>query len=239
MRVGVVMPLYNQDPEYLRLALESMALQEFKDFQLVVVSDGADATTLEALQPWTSRLSMRIIARQDNRGVAHSLNEGFAHLQGAEYWTWISSDNIYDPPFLRVLVEGLDACPPHIGLVYSAYRIIDPAGRRLSGPPFDQRQSREKLLDFCFIGPSFLYRQSAAQTAGPYDPFFDPVQDYEFWLRLTEVCDIRHLPVELMAYRIHHPLSVTTQVYADPALDRLRREKARLAVTRARQRRGL
>ncbi|MDI3328044.1 MAG: glycosyltransferase [Alicyclobacillaceae bacterium] len=238
MRVGVVMPLFTQEPHYLDLALDSMARQTFRDYRLVVVVDGADDRTAAAAERWRSRLPMTLRFRRDNRGIAHSLNEGFAMLETAEYWTWISSDNVYDPDFLRVLVETLDRSPPRVGLVYSRYRIIDARGRQLPDPIPSQEWPKERLLDFCFIGPSFLYRRQFAQLAGPYEPFFDPVQDYEFWLRLTEYCDIRHIPVALMSYRIHHPSSVTTRLYADPALDRTRREKALQAVNAARRRRS-
>lgn len=43
--VGMVMPVYNQNPHYLVLSLNSVLQQTYKDFHFVIVIDGANDET--------------------------------------------------------------------------------------------------------------------------------------------------------------------------------------------------
>lgn len=44
--VGIVMPVYKQDPVYLELALLSILEQNYRNFYFVIVSDGAPEETV-------------------------------------------------------------------------------------------------------------------------------------------------------------------------------------------------
>ncbi|AIQ52806.1 glycosyltransferase family 2 protein [Paenibacillus sp. FSL R7-0331] len=217
--VGVVMPVYIQKTDFLRQALDSVLKQTFSGFRLVIVIDGAPE--MEALVSCFSAGDPRvlIISYPDNAGVAHALNTGFDVLLGdpeIRYLTWVSSDNVYDPAFLEVLRTALVKGPSELGLVYSSFRSIDNDGiqlddeHKLAALRQYQGQPKAKLLDSSIIGVSFMYKAEAARKAGGYR--MQPVEDYDYWLRLEEFCDIRFLPVELMDYRVQSSHSVSAQL---------------------------
>lgn len=217
--VGIVMPVYKQDPEYLRRALNSVLNQTYPDYRFVIVVDGAPSETIEIIKEVTKNDSrVKIIIKKINRGVASALNFGFDYLnkkRDVKYLTWVSSDNIYYPTFIEKLRQTLVESPQEIGLVYSSFLHIDEKGEYVNDFEIKnfqkyQEQPKENLLDACFIGVSFMYRKEYASIVGGYE--MEPVEDYDYWLRITEYCDIKYVPEVLMEYRKNSPHSVSAQL---------------------------
>ncbi|MEK5059042.1 glycosyl transferase [Paenibacillus sp. FSL H7-0326] len=214
--LGVVMPVYVQKPEFLQAALESVLNQSFSKFKMVIVIDGAPEMEPLVKSIVNGDQRVKIVAYPNNQGVAHALNTGFQHLfldEHIEYLTWVSSDNVYYPYYLEMLRRELKKGSDELGLVYSSFQSIDNNGSRLHNEhqlaALRKYQSRpkERLLDSSIIGVSFMYKSKYAKMIDGYH--LVPVEDYDYWLRLTENCEIRYIPVELMDYRVNSTYSVS------------------------------
>ncbi|WP_088103464.1 glycosyltransferase family 2 protein [Halalkalibacter urbisdiaboli] len=244
--VGIVMPVYKQDPVYLQTALRSVLNQSYVDFRLVIVVDGAPDDTINVIKEETKNdPRVRIIIKKVNRGVAAALNFGFELLKkkkDVKYFTWVSSDNIYYPQFIEKLRNALAQSPQDVGLVYSSFIHIDEKGDRIYDVVLEnfkkyQEQPKENLLDACFIGVSFMYRKEYAVKAGDYE--LEPVEDYDYWLRLTDYCDIKFVPSVLMEYRKNSPLSISAKLQNSQSEHRRYRHAMQLAKYKTRQRRNI
>lgn len=243
--VGIVMPVYKQVHAYLEAAILSVLSQTYTSFRLIIVIDGAPE--MEPLvRPLVKRDSrVQIISYARNRGVSSALNRGFDILKldrNIHYWTWVSSDNTYHPRFLEVLRNALVKGPESLGLVYSSFHSIDDQGERILDDKSlmhqrqYQAQPKEELLNGSIVGVSFMYKAIYAKMIEGYK--MEPVEDYEYWLRLTERCDIRFIPVELMNYRVDSKLSVSATLKSI-ASHRRWRYAFHLARHEARRRRGI
>jgi len=85
--------------------------------------------------------------------------------------------------------------------VYSDEDKITADGRRLC-PMLKPGFSPEFLLGVMYVGHVLCVRTSVARAAGGFDPAFDGVQDYEFFLRVTErTRRIGHVPKILYHWR--------------------------------------
>ncbi|MED5017953.1 glycosyltransferase [Paenibacillus chibensis] len=244
--VGIVMPVYKQKPEFLKAALESVLSQTLPQFRLIIVIDGAPE--MEPLVRLFTKDDPRIevISYPENQGVPHALNTGFEVLYqdpAILYLTWVSSDNIYRPEFLAVLRSALAKGPDELGLAYSSFQNIDDRNT----PMYDeaalaalrqyQGRPKEKLLDSSIIGVSFMYKAVYAKMVqGGYS--LAPVEDYDYFLKLTDHCDIRYIPVELMDYRVDSTFSVSAQLKSVEA-HRYWRYTYHLSRHMARSRRGI
>jgi hypothetical protein len=217
--VGIVMPVYIQKPSYLQAALRSVLTQSYVDYRLIIVLDGAPGMLSITKEIVKDDPRVEIIIKETNQGVAKALNTGFDCLfkdGDIKYLTWVSSDNIYNQQFIKTLRNALHNGPQELGLVYSSFQTMDgediPLGgeaelaqlRQLQGQP------KEVLLDLCIIGVSFMYKSQIAKRIGGYH--LEPIEDYEYWLRLTEHCDIKYIPVELINYRVNSEYSISTQL---------------------------
>ncbi|MEH7178539.1 glycosyltransferase family 2 protein [Neobacillus vireti] len=219
MEVGVVLPVYNQKPQYIDECIQSLESQKFREFQLVIVIDGANQETVQAVKEASNMLTIpyEIIFRNENKGIAYSLNQGFSHLNDCRFLTWVSSDNRHDPKFLQTLYEQFVNAPEETVLVYSLFKLIDQNGRNMRNDVIHREtqlkfMSRNKadILHQNFIGASFLFKQSAFVKAGGYDTRFEKVEDYEFWIRLLGIGEIKFIPHFLLEYRLKGEHAYTT-----------------------------
>jgi len=219
--IGVALPVYHQERAYIDECIDSLEAQTYRDFELVIVLDGANEGTVQAVVDAVRRLTVpyRILYRADNRGIARSLNEGFLRLEHCDWLTWVSSDNRYEPNFLETLRAAIDAEPEQTVLAYSLFHAIDEQGRRLEDEASRRARMtvamdrpKEDIFRTCFIGASFLFRRDAYVSVGGFNPDYEKVEDYEFWMRLLQVGDIRFVPEFLMEYRIggRYAYSTTT-----------------------------
>ena len=77
MRFSVVVPLYNKE-NCIRMTLESVKKQSFKDYEVIVVDDGSTDRSLEEARK-IKRENITII-HQQNQGVSVARNTGILLL---------------------------------------------------------------------------------------------------------------------------------------------------------------
>ncbi|MCS1350161.1 glycosyltransferase family A protein [Mechercharimyces sp. CAU 1602] len=249
--VGIVMPVYNQVPKYLRMAIKSILKQQsYTNFRLVIVLDGADEQTKNIVYNRTrADKRVHIIDNKVNQGVAHSLNVGFDYLcqlPNIQYLTWVSSDNIYYPRFVERLRQGLINSSVDIGLVYSYFYFMDENDKILHDCSNDSKMvqslgkhrplDKEEVLDLIPVGPSFMYRKRDAMLVGKYRRRM--LEDYDYWLRMSEVTGIRCIPIPLMAYRRNTEHSVSRSISSLHGHRRWRNVK-QYVIREARERRNI
>lgn len=244
--VGIVMPVYKQDPAYLELALRSVLEQSYRNYYFVIVSDGAPPDTVDVIKNVTKGDDrVHLILKEKNEGVAKTLNIGFDYLMQIEevkYLTWVSSDNIYYITFIEKLREALEKSSNEIGLSFSRFIHVDHNRVPLTEPQYKefynyQDQPKENLLDVCFIGVSFMYKKQFAAMIDGYK--LEPVEDYDYWLRITEHCEIVFVPDILMEYRTNSPLSISAQLRNSKSQHQRWRYAFNLAKHQARRRRSI
>lgn len=210
------MPVYKQNPAFLKSAIQSVLHQTFRDFKLVIVLDGAPEMEAPVRENIGNDPRVILVSHEQNQGVAQALNTGFRELlqdPNIQYLTWVSTDNVYYAVFLEILRAALQKGPDELGLVYSSFQSMDDQGRAindermLAGQRQHQGRTKDHLLDSSIIGVSFMYKAKYARRIEGYQ--LVPVEDYDYWLRLTEHCEIKYIPVELMDYRVNSTFSVS------------------------------
>ncbi len=245
--IGIVMPVYKQKTRFLRAAIRSILKQNYRNYKLVIVIDGTTPNVVRTVRKETNHNPrVKVIAYKKNKGTAQALNAGFKVFgedPNIKYLTWVSSDNVYYPKFLTILRQHLLNGPTNLGLVYSNFRFITNRGKpaRSHARLMQQRewrsQPKENLVNTCFIGASFMYKKSFALKVGKYR--FTPVEDYDYWLRLTEHCDIKYVPIELMNYRLRSRFSMSRKLATSPQFYRRKRNISKLIRLLARIRRNI
>ena len=105
-RVSVIVTTFNRW-EILRLTLEALTRQDWRDFEVVVVDDGSSDGTWEELQRWhrehAGALDLKVF-KQANTGQGIARNHALRHARG-ELALFIGDDIIPDPDFVRQHVE--------------------------------------------------------------------------------------------------------------------------------------
>lgn len=104
--VSVVMPVRN-GAKYLTEALDSIAAQDFKELEVIVVDDGSRDLTVEVAQRHS--LSPRI-SSQPGLGIGAALNRGIALAQGP-YLAFLDYDDIWPAGRLQAMLGAFEEQP--------------------------------------------------------------------------------------------------------------------------------
>jgi glycosyltransferase involved in cell wall biosynthesis len=139
------MTAYNHQA-YVEEALDSVARQRFRDFEIVVVDDGSTDETPQRIAAWISRLQqtqpnpVRLLSIA-NGGQSSALAQGFAHCRG-QYICLLDSDDRWTEEKLEA-VDRAALESPDAGMIGHPLYVIRPDGSRTG----DIRPLRARLSD--------------------------------------------------------------------------------------------
>jgi glycosyltransferase involved in cell wall biosynthesis len=125
--VSVVIPTHDRADLVLE-AVNSVLVQDYTDYEIIVVDDGSSDETEHVL----SRLIQNGIIRyyyQNNQGEAAARNFGIIMSKG-EFVAFLDSDDLFEPKKLGRQVEYLRA-HPEVGLVHSSFVKFNNLGQDL------------------------------------------------------------------------------------------------------------
>jgi GT2 family glycosyltransferase/ubiquinone/menaquinone biosynthesis C-methylase UbiE len=199
--ISVLMPTFNTPSRYLRLAIESVLRQSYKEWQLCIYDDGSSlAETIELLKQYRARdPRIQVEFGGENRGIATATNGAIALATG-QYITMLDHDDEIVPEALLEVANVLNG-DPGIDALYTDQAYIEADGTM--GQPFYKPDwSPEMFRGVMFVGHLLVVRKSLAVELKGFDAAFDRVQDFEFMLRVAEkTAKIYHLRKILYYWR--------------------------------------
>jgi glycosyltransferase involved in cell wall biosynthesis len=228
--VSVVMAVFNGSDVVLD-AVQDIVAQTHRELELIVVDDGSTDDTVAVVSS-VDDPRVRVIPLGKNGRQAAALNVGVAAARG-RLIARMDADDRCGPTRIEKTVAVL-AQRPAVGLCGTGGRIWDVASgvETLWIPPASDAALQRALLDTTgVLHGSVIFRRDLFERVGGYRPRFEPAEDYDLWLRLAEVCEIRNVPEPLFTYA-RHPGSLSA-IKAD-----LQRENLRAGVAAAVARRS-
>jgi len=199
--VSIVVPSYNYNRLTERL-IQSVMAQTYRNWQCVIVDDYSTDDTPSILKKYQGADSrLEIIFNSQNKGMAKTLNEGFARARG-EYIVGMNADDcLAEADALSKLVSFMDT-HPDIGLVYADNWLIDKDGNRIEIFRKPTIEGDALLTGNFIVTWSCMWRDSVFQKVGRRVEF-DMCCDWDLWLKLSEHCKIAHLPEPLFGWYRH------------------------------------
>ncbi|GAB4532528.1 MAG: glycosyltransferase [Anaerolineales bacterium] len=187
--LSVLLPCYHA-ARTLDEALESLALQTFRDFEIVAVDDGSTDATAEILTRWLGcGLPLRVF-RTPHRGLVPALQDGLAACR-APLVARMDADDRAHPDRFAAQVDFLRA-HPEVDVVSCLVEAFPPEAVRpgmqrylawLNALTTDEAIRREIFVESPLVHPSVTFRKAVVEAAGGYrDPGW--AEDYDLWLRL-------------------------------------------------------
>jgi Glycosyl transferase family 2 len=206
--VSVIVPVFNAGPS-IGETLDSALAQTYRNMEIIVVNDGSNDDTMEAVSA-RARLDPRVrTIEQANEGVASARNRGLADARG-EFIAPLDADDIWDLTKVARQVQRMLECGDRVGFVYSWWVWMDEQGRILDSSPRWRLEGRvlEKLLQVNFTGNASvpLFRRRALELVGGYDSRLrkegaQGCEDWDLAIKIAERYDVASVPAVLVGYR--------------------------------------
>ncbi len=189
---------------WLSEAINSILDQTFSDFELLIIDDGSVDGTHDILVQYRAKDARVRVIRQESRGLVDALNRGLA-LAAAPLTARLDADDVALPQRLQRQVEYFQA-HPSVALLGAWAQEIDEESRtqrRHRRPPSGPTLRAMLAQRNPFIHSSVMFRTAVARDLGGYRPAFAAAEDYDLWLRMSEIAGIEILPEVLVQYRLH------------------------------------
>jgi len=206
-RVSVLIPLFNRIA-YIESTIHSVLSQDHPDVELIVVDDGSTDGGNKLAERYASegKLTLLYHPGRINRGQSAALNLALGHASG-EYIAILDSDDLFMPGKLSAQVAYLRE-HPEVGLVYGNGQGVDADGRFIYHINYDRRPELSDpnavLMDCYFLLPqNSLVRHSVYEQVGAFDESLRSGQDHDMLIRIAEVTQLAHIPVDVFRYRRH------------------------------------
>jgi glycosyltransferase involved in cell wall biosynthesis len=220
--VAVIVPAYNA-AWCIEETLASVAGQSYARLRCVVVNDGSTDETVAVAERWVEKDGRFSVISHANGGQALARNRGAAVAKDAEYLLFLDADDFLEPGAVEVLLRELEAHPEvpaahgyaaamgkdgvliaNGGLEYvfrHRHCLID--GRVGRNTPSDPTTFYTLTVNNSIVSAgTVLIRRAAFEKVGGFDGNFRHVEDWECWLRLSTLGDLRFVDQQVMRYRM-------------------------------------
>jgi len=112
-KVSIIVPIYNGE-HYLHECLTSIKLQDFPDFECILIDDGSTDSSLSICEKFMASDNRFVVVSQRNSGVTKARFKGVLESKGA-WIMFVDCDDLLAPNALSLLLEDSSECDLVIG----------------------------------------------------------------------------------------------------------------------------
>lgn len=180
MLITVVLPTFNR-AHLISLCVDSLLLQTYQNWELIIVDDGSEDETATVIKRYTDARIRYIYQENAERSAAR--NKGIAIASG----TWIcflDSDDEYQPEHLQELVKFIEVHKPLPGLITTG--LITHEGQTTKHKAFLELQKNIlEEIGSKFLIPTQVCVHRSVLENDRFDVRYRLWEDTHLWLRIA------------------------------------------------------
>ncbi|MHC4664341.1 MAG: glycosyltransferase family 2 protein [Planctomycetota bacterium] len=232
--VSVIIPTYNS-ADLVVEAIDSVLVQTYKDYELIIVDDGSTDDTAKVVEAYGDRVRYLY---QENAHIAAARNNGF-RVSAGKYIAQLDADDLWLPEKLEKQL-ALFRNYPDAGMVYCDSYICN-YGREHQRDQVYSKLYVPQLSGYVFeyffktnplCTSSAVISRVVWEELGGLDTTMRGGQDTEFFMRITAFRPVYCCPEPLMIYRRHGKNTSSAITYATVTGALRKSIDQRLALTR-------
>ncbi|MDQ1253175.1 MAG: hypothetical protein QG646_2325 [Euryarchaeota archaeon] len=200
-KISIVTPVYNPDLTWIQAAIESVLNQAYQNWELCIADASTKEDVIKCLNSFSkkdSRIKVKFLS--ENKGISGNSNEALSLATG-EYIGLLDHDDKLSPDALYEVTKYLQE-NPDVNMIYSDEDKMDLKGNRVD-PFFKPDWSPDVFMCHNYLCHFSVIRKDIVEKVGGFRVGFDGSQDYDLFLRVTELSEkIGHIPKILYHWRI-------------------------------------
>lgn len=209
--LSVVIPTRNR-PDRLVAAVRSVLAQDYPWIEVVVVDDGSGPETVEVLdrvgtdRPGSPGKRIVVMRHDEPQGASASRNVGIGSASG-ELISFCDDDDVWLPGAATAAVGALT---PATGVVYGYHEVLtESTGRLVTFRP--PARATPGLMRWIYVpaSPMCAARRARVETELHFDTDLLTSEDWDMWLRCSELAPMFLVPTALYRYVQHADKRVT------------------------------
>lgn len=105
MMLSIIVPIYNAD-KYLKICIDSILNQTYKDFELILVDDGSKDCSPQICDEYALKDNRVKVIHQENAGVSSARNSGLNFCSG-QFIAFVDADDYIGEKFFQKLLNEI------------------------------------------------------------------------------------------------------------------------------------
>jgi len=188
--------------KYFREAIESVINQTYKNWELFLIIDGYNKSSIKIARYYKRRYKKKIsiFVNNKNIGLRGCCNLALKNSSG-NYIIRLDADDFLNKDALLIFVNFLNE-NKKIDLVFSDYYYVDEQGKTIDVNIHD-KINKNSLLNMPAHGACSMIKAETLKKIGGYDLVFDAQDGYELWLKIIDEKSIDNINLPLFYYRQH------------------------------------
>ena len=109
VEISVIVPVYKVE-KYIKRCIDSILIQTFQDFELILVDDGSPDKCGQICEEYSQKDKRIVVLHRENGGLSAARNTGIEWIfenSRSQYLTFIDSDDWIHPQYLEILLQVL------------------------------------------------------------------------------------------------------------------------------------
>ncbi|MDO7906573.1 glycosyltransferase [Paenibacillus sp. JX-17] len=191
--VSIVVRTKNR-PELLARCIESLNKQIYSNIEVVIINDGGSPVDelIEKVEH-----TVQFHSNKSSQGRAHALKKGL-ELAIGKYVNFVDDDDLLYPNHVALLVHALVQGNNHVVYSDAMLRIEEKAGAFWRVVEKKKEYSRDfdaELLRRTNYVPNLtvMFDRELAIEAGGINEQYQVLEDWDFWIRLSQLTEFYHL----------------------------------------------
>ena len=198
--ISIIIPAYNQE-KYITETIESIIIQNYTNWECIIVNDGSTDSTGEKVQSFLSKYpdkKFQLIEKK-NGGLADARNNGI-EIAAGEWIFPLDSDDKIAPDFLEKVVSVIKR-NSSVNLVYTNVQHFDNSNGEWIPPDYDPT----KIIYYNMMPYASVYKKTLwMKSLGYYKGIPWGAEDWNFWIECSKNnLNVIRIPEKLFYYRIH------------------------------------
>jgi glycosyltransferase involved in cell wall biosynthesis len=212
--VYICIPAYNNE-SYIGETIKSILDQTYPNIHLIIVDDHSKDDTMRVLRSFAEKdARVEIYENENNLGMSGNWNRCLTLCMEREdcaYIKLVCADDLLVPKAIEKEVRVLQKYPGVV-LVSSETKLVDLKGNGKGfysryparGPVDGKKVVRRGFFNKDYFGApqANMFRKSACQKAGGFDPALNYIIDYDFFVRLAMCGEVYALHESLNLFRV-------------------------------------
>jgi glycosyltransferase involved in cell wall biosynthesis len=217
--VSVIIPTYNRGSQ-LKICLEKLCEQTFKNFEVIVCDDGSTDDTAQIVSEFIAKLNLQYIKDDNFGGPARPRNNGLKIAKG-NVIAFLDSDDWWYANKLEDAIKYIE----DYDVVYhnlDKYKTLDKPSGLISNRQLGTNAVKDLIINGGIPNSSVVIKKTIIDKIGfiTEDKNFIAVEDSDYWIRAAQVTNkFYYINKSLGAYWVGDNISVShKQIDRDTAL---------------------
>lgn len=198
--VDIYIPMYNAE-KYIEEAVLSCVNQTYKDIRICISDDGSTDKSVEIVKRLQKQYTNIDLESHDNSGISITTMKAIEMGRGLLIAQLDSDDRLIPTAIETLIFELLGN--ENMGCVYGSCERIDASGQFIQKEYSFPEFHRNKMLSTSICHHFRMWKRKYYNRTSHFNPFIVNGIDYDFFSKIAEVTEVKHIDKILYQRRWH------------------------------------